>query len=94
MVSDCLIISAFDIVSAFEIQYNSRTVKAFRMFRGKRMINNYLLESKFRIEYVYGVVYGHRMGNLCWIESLYDLEYNFRRVKAFRIFIEKDIVKH
>ena len=56
MVNDCLIISVFGIVSAVEMQCNYRTVKTFRMFIGKRMINDYLLESKFGIEYVYGVL--------------------------------------
>ena len=32
------------------------------------------------------------MGSHCWIEGVYGMEYNFRTVKTFKIFIEKRIV--
>ena len=38
-------------------------VKAFRIFIGKRMINDYLIESQFGKEYVYIIVKNYRMGS-------------------------------
>ena len=32
------------------------------------------------------------MGSSCWIEGMYGMEYNFKIVKGFRIFIEKGMV--
>ena len=52
MINDYWVVYVFGIVRVFRICCGFRTVKAFRIFIGKRRINNYWIESVFGIEYV------------------------------------------